>query len=423
MKVLVIGGGGREHALVWKLRQSPLVSRLYCAPGNPGIAALATCVPLAAEQVTELADFAAATEIELTVVGPEVPLALGLVDEFKRRELLVFGPSRHAAQLESSKIFAKEFMLRHGIPTPSAEVARNEEEARTAAAKIGLPLVLKADGLAAGKGVLIVHSEQDLEQGMDAFFEQRRFGSSGDRVLVEPFLVGEEVSYMGLSDGTTILPLATSKDYKRIGEDDTGPNTGGMGSHSPSGVLGPELEQDILDRVLRPAVAGMASEGHPLVGVVYAGLILTSEGPQVLEFNIRFGDPEAQVILLRLQDDLAAVLSSGARGSFTSDSLRFSEQTAACIVLASRGYPEAPAKGDEILGLDSAMNQADIEIFHAGTVLDGDRVIATGGRVINVCALGDDLEEALDRAYEACAAVSWENKVLRRDIGRRVLAG
>jgi len=237
MKVLVIGGGGREHALVWKLRQSALVSRLYCAPGNPGIAAVATCVPLAAEQVTELADFAAATEIDLTVVGPEVPLALGLVDDFKQRGLLVFGPSQHAAQLESSKIFAKEFMLRHGIPTPAAEVARNEEEARTAAAKIGLPLVLKADGLAAGKGVLIVHSEQDLEQGMDAFFEQRRFGSSGDRVLVEPFLVGEEVSFMGLSDGTKILPLATSKDYKRIGEDDAG--DGHLGD-SPA-VLGPEV--------------------------------------------------------------------------------------------------------------------------------------------------------------------------------------
>ena len=421
MNVLVIGSGGREHALVWKLRQSPLVERLYCAPGNPGIGSVADLVPIAGDRVDELADFGAAEGIDLTVVGPEIPLSLGIVDRFQERGLGIFGPSRYAAQLESSKIFAKDFMLRRGIPTAQSEVAKDEQETRAAAGRIGLPLVLKADGLAAGKGVLIIHSDEDLDQAIDVFFAQRRFGVSADRILLEPFLEGEEVSCMGLSDGKRILPLATSKDYKRIGDGDTGPNTGGMGSHSPSAVLSADLEEEILTGVLRPAVEGMAEEGHPLVGTVYAGLMLTESGPLVLEFNIRFGDPEAQVILLRMEDDLAEVLHSGARGGFRVEELRFSDRAAACIVLASRGYPEQPAKGDEILGLESLAGNSDVELFHAGTAQENGRILATGGRVLNVCALGDDLRQAIDRAYSACDEISWPSKLLRRDIGRRVV--
>jgi phosphoribosylamine--glycine ligase len=312
-------------------------------------------------------------------------------------------------------------MLRWGIPTAASEVASSAEELRLAAQKVGLPLVLKADGLAAGKGVLIAKTEVELQAGSETFFSQRRFGSSGDRVLVEPFLEGEEVSYMALSDGQRVLPLVTSKDYKRIGDNDTGPNTGGMGSHSPSGIMSSEQESEILETVVRPAVDGLAAEGHPLVGVVYAGLMLTSDGPQTLEFNIRFGDPEAQVLLLRLKTDLAEVLRNGAAGDFGIDDLRFSDRAAACIVLANDGYPDSSAKGDAISGLEQAGALDDVVVFHAGTAEEDGRVIAIGGRVLNVCALGDDLEDALAKAYAAADLISWEHKVMRRDIGRRVV--
>jgi phosphoribosylamine--glycine ligase len=421
LKTLVIGNGGREHALVWKLSQSPLVSELYCAPGSPGTKALASSVPIGADRIDELLEFAVHEKIDLTVVGPEVPLAAGIVDLFQERGLLIYGPSRFAAQLESSKVFSKEAMLRWGIPTAASEVASSAEELRLAAQKVGLPLVLKADGLAAGKGVLIAKTEVELQAGSETFFSQRRFGSSGDRVLVEPFLEGEEVSYMALSDGQRVLPLVTSKDYKRIGDNDTGPNTGGMGSHSPSGIMSSEQESEILETVVRPAVDGLAAEGHPLVGVVYAGLMLTSDGPQTLEFNIRFGDPEAQVLLLRLETDLAEVLRNGAAGDFGIDDLRFSDRAAACIVLANDGYPDSPAKGDAISGLEQAGALDDVVVFHAGTAEEDGRVIAIGGRVLNVCALGDDLEDALAKAYAAADLISWEHKVMRRDIGRRVV--
>jgi phosphoribosylamine--glycine ligase len=421
MKVLVVGGGGREHALAWKLGRSADCEQLYCAPGNPGTAAIATNVAISDSDVAALADFAEQRAIGLTVVGPEVPLALGIVDEFHRRGLTIFGPSRYAAQLESSKIFAKQFMLRCGIPTAVCEVVESAIQAQAAIDKIGLPLVFKADGLAAGKGVLIVHSVEEAAAAMTAFFDERRFGASGDRVLVEPFLEGEEVSIMGLSDGRNLLPLATSKDYKRIGEGDSGPNTGGMGSHSPSGVVSPELEGEILDTVLRPTVAAMADEGQPLVGVVYAGLMLTADGPKVLEFNIRLGDPEAQVILLRLEDDLLGLLARGAAGDFETERLTFRPQAAACIVLASAGYPGTPVKGERITGIDAAGARSGVEVFHAGTSTDEDGILSSGGRVLNVCALGDDLSEALDRAYDAASLIDWPSKVLRRDIGRRVL--
>ena len=422
MKVLVVGGGGREHALCWKLRQSPLLRELYCAPGNPGIGEIADLVPLPIDEVQRLADFAEEMKIDLTVIGPELPLALGLADELSRRGLAVFGPSRQAAEIESSKVFAKQFMERHGIPSAGFRVAHDEAEARRAVAAIRLPAVLKAEGLAAGKGVLIVHDEEELETALATLFRERRFGTAGDRVVVEPFLVGEEVSFLALSDGERLIPLATSKDYKRLGDGDTGPNTGGMGAHSPSHTLTAAECADIMERVMRPAVAGLAAEGRKLVGVLYAGLMMTVDGPRVLEFNARFGDPEAQALLLRVEDDLLPVLAAGARGAFEGRRLRFKKAAGACIVLASKGYPGTPARGETIEGLERAAAMPSVEVFHAGTAEQGDRVVATGGRVLDVCATGPHLAEALRRAYAAAAEIRWPSKVLRHDIGRRVLS-
>jgi phosphoribosylamine--glycine ligase len=427
MKVLVVGGGGREHALCWKLRQSPLLTELYCAPGNPGTAPLAKGVPISPEEIYKLADFAVEKRIDLTVVGPELPLSLGLADEFTARGLAVFGPSRAAAEIEGSKIFAKQFMERHGIPTGPCAIVHDVAEARAAAERFGLPVVLKADGLAAGKGVLIASDPEELEAALALFFEDRRFGTAGDRVLVEAFLTGEEVSCMALSDGERILPLATAKDYKRIGEEDTGPNTGGMGSHSPAGVMPSEIAAEVVETILQPTVTGLAAEGRPFIGVLYAGLMLTPEGPRVLEFNARFGDPEAQVLLLRLEDDLLPVLAAGAAGNFGVPRLRFRHEAAACIVLASPGYPGRTVQGEVIGGLRRASAQTGVQIFHAGTALVGEELVSAGGRVLNVCATGPSLVDALKRAYAAAAEVDWPSKVMRRDIGKRlgkrVLAG
>ncbi|HEY0515277.1 MAG TPA: phosphoribosylamine--glycine ligase [Thermoanaerobaculia bacterium] len=429
MKVLVIGNGAREHALCWKLRQSPLLTELYCAPGNPGIAALADRVPLAAEEVQRLADFAAEMKIDLTVVGPELPLTLGIADEFAHRGLAIFGPTQRAAEIEGSKVFSKLFMERHGIPTAPFAVVHDADAARAEAARFGFPVVLKADGLAAGKGVLIAADAPELDEAVRTLFEERRFGASGDRVLIEAFLQGDEVSFMALCDGERVLPLATARDYKRIGDSDTGPNTGGMGAHSPSGGLSAETAAEVVETVMRPAVAGLAAEGRPFVGVLYAGLMLTAEGPRVLEFNARFGDPEAQVLMLRLEDDLLPLLAAGAAGRFDARRLSFRREVAACVVLASPGYPGRPLQGEPIRGLDRAAALEGVEIFHAGTALQPDgedgkpdgELVSAGGRVLSVCALAPDLHGALERAYAAVAEIDWPGKVYRRDIGRRVL--
>jgi phosphoribosylamine--glycine ligase len=421
MKVLIVGSGGREHALCWKLRQSPLLTDLYAAPGNPGIAEIADLVPVAAEEIHQLADFATEIGIDLTVVGPELPLRLGIVDEFERRGLRIFGPRQQAAEIEASKVFAKEFMVRHGIPTSPFVVAHDPDEARAGAARFGLPCVLKAEGLAAGKGVLIVRDDAELAEALGIFFDERRFGNAGDRVLIEPFLVGEEVSFIALSDGERVLPLATSKDYKRLGEGDTGPNTGGMGAHSPSGVLSSEMGSYVLERVIRPAVAGLAAENRPFRGFLYAGLMLTADGPLVLEFNARLGDPEAQPLLLRLDDDLLPILHAGAGGAFGVSRLHFKREVAACLVLAAGGYPDKVEKGQVIEGLDAARNLPGVEIFHAGTALQDETVVTAGGRVLNVCAVGPNLREALRRAYAAAGEIRWPGRQLRRDIGRRLV--
>jgi phosphoribosylamine--glycine ligase len=421
MKVLVIGNGAREHALCWKLRQSPLLTDLYCAPGNPGIAALADRVPLAPEEVQRLADFATEMKIDLTVVGPELPLTLGIADEFANRGLPIFGPTQRAAEIEGSKVFSKLFMDRHNIPTAPFAVVHDAGSALTEARRFGFPVVLKADGLAAGKGVLIAADEAELAEAVRTLFEERRFGTSGDRVVVEAFLPGEEVSFMALCDGERVLPLATARDYKRIGDGDTGPNTGGMGAHSPSGGLSAETAAEVVETVMRPAVAGLAAEGRPFVGVLYAGLMLTPEGPRVLEFNARFGDPEAQVILLRLEDDLLPLLAAGAAGHFDARRLSFRREAAVCVVLASPGYPGRPLQGEPIRGLDRAAAVEGVEIFHAGTALQEDALVSAGGRVLSVCALAPDLRGALERAYKATGEIDWPGKVYRHDIGRRLL--
>jgi len=421
MRVLVVGSGGREHALCWKLRQSPLLEELYCAPGNPGIAEVADLVPIAPDEIQNLTDFAQEMNIDLTVVGPELPLTLGLADALDERGLAVFGPRQRAAELEGSKVFAKEFMARHAIPTAAFQVVHDANEARKAMASFGMPVVLKADGLAAGKGVLIVGDQEEADAALKMLFEDRRFGRAADRVVVEECLEGEELSFIALSDGERLLNFATSKDYKRIGENDTGPNTGGMGAHSPSGVVSAENASSVVETVMRPTIAGMAAEGRPFVGVLYAGLMLTDDGPKVLEYNVRFGDPEAQPLFLRLEDDLLPVLASGASGRFEVSRLHFRKAAASCVVLASAGYPGDPVKGEPITGIAKARELEGVEVFHAGTAVKDGKLVASGGRVLNVCASGPRLQDALKLTYEAAGKIQWPSKVLRRDIGRRVL--
>ncbi|MGH9379469.1 MAG: phosphoribosylamine--glycine ligase [Thermoanaerobaculia bacterium] len=420
MKVLVVGSGGREHALCWNLARSPRVDALYCAPGNPGTAQVAERVAIGAEDLEGLAVFAERSHIDLTVVGPEQPLVAGIAEAFAARGLALLGPSAAAAALEGSKAFAKEFLVRQGIPTARSEIVTSEDVARRAARELGLPVVLKADGLAAGKGVLIPETEEELERALVVFFAERRFGDSGDTIVVEEHLTGEEVSSIAVSDGERLLVLATAKDYKRIGEGDSGPNTGGMGAHSPSGLVDQGLARRIEEEILRPTVAGMVREGRPFRGFLYAGLMLTDDGPKVLEFNVRLGDPEAQALLLRLESDLVPVLAGAAAGRLPPEPLRFLPAVSACVVLTNEGYPDKTISGDVIEGLDGPFG-ADVEVFHAGTGERDGGIVATGGRVLNVCARGDDLAQALERAYAAVAGIRWPRRVLRRDIGRRML--
>ena len=421
MRVLVIGAGGREHALCWLIRERAPATELYCAPGSPGTEECGESVAIDASDIEGLRRFAAERGIDLTVVGPELPLSLGVVDAFRERGLRIFGPSRAAARLESSKVFAKEFMHRHGVPTSDFVVTDDRDIARRAAERFGLPAVLKADGLAAGKGVLIVSSPEELEVALDVFFVDRRFGPAGARVLIEPFVLGEEVSFIGFCDGRRVLPLATSKDYKRIGDDDAGPNTGGMGAHSPAGIVSREQVSEIMSEVMERTVAGMAADGTPFSGVLYAGLMMSPEGPQVLEFNVRLGDPEAQALLLRLEEDPVDLFAAGADGDFGRSELAFSSGASACLVLANQGYPAKAASGDAIEGIEAARACEGVAVFHAGTDRRDGQVIATGGRVLNVCADGDDLDQALARAYDGAARIHWPAKTMRSDIGRRVL--
>lgn len=429
MKVLVIGSGGREHAMCWKLAQSPLLTKLYCAPGNPGISSVAETVPIRADEIQQLGEFAEEKAIDLTIVGPELPLVLGICEEFTAAGRRIFGPTSQAAELEGSKAFAKELMASSGVPTAAFEIAHDARTALRAAKRFGFPLALKADGLAAGKGVLIPRDRDELEQAIELFFEQRRFGRAGDRIVVEEFLVGEEVSFIALCDGTRILPMASSKDYKRIGDGDEGPNTGGMGAHSPAGVASFKGKDDVLkmgalvmEEIMHPIVTGLAEMNRPFRGFLYAGLVLGADGIKVLEFNVRLGDPETQPLMMRMEDDLLPLLAAGAEGDFGVDRLHFKKEAAACVVLAAEGYPGKAITGEPIEGLTAIDELDGTEVFHAGTALDDDgRVVTAGGRVLNVCATGSDLPNALQRTYDAAALLRWPHRYMRHDIGRRIV--
>ena len=393
------------------------MEELFCAPGNPGIAEVADCVPVATGDIVEIADLAEKLKMDLTVVGPELPLALGIADEFAKRELPIIGPSRLAAQIEASKVFAKEFLRRHRIPTADSVTCASREEAQTALKGMRYPAVLKADGLAAGKGVLIVESREEADRALALFFEERAFGSAGDRILVEEFLTGSEVSFLAVCDGQTAVPLPTARDYKKVYDGDRGPNTGGIGAHSPSGNLDADASSRVFREIIRPAVAGLAAEGRPFHGILYAGLMLTDSGPRVLEFNARFGDPETEVILPRLQSDLAALLIASVRGELEKHPpLDVKPEACVGVVLCSGGYPGSYETGKPITGWSEAARMPSVEIFHSGTGRDGDRLVTAGGRVVVVTATAPTLADAAARAYEAADVIEFEGKHLRRDI-------
>jgi len=425
MKVLVVGGGGREHALAWKLRQSPRVNALWCAPGNAGIAQHAQCVPVAADDLRGLLRFAREHEVDLTVVGPEVPLTMGIVDRFAAAGLRAFGPTAAAARLEGSKAFTKDLLRQLRIPTAFFGVFTDADEAIRYVHEVGAPVVVKADGLAAGKGVFICATVDDAVEAIDELMRGRLFGDAGARVVVEEFLEGEEVSFMALTDGTTVLPLATSQDHKRALDGDLGPNTGGMGAYSPAPAITPALHDRIMAEIMEPVVHGMAKQGVRYTGVLYAGLMLHDDRAKVLEFNVRFGDPEAQVILARLRSDLAELLDRACNGQLAGTTIEWDPRPAVCVVVAAEGYPGTVEKGRVIEGLGALEGWRDGVVFHAGTrrlETPPGLVVTDGGRVLGVTALGDTIAHAIDAAYDVTARIHWPGMHYRRDIGHRALA-
>ncbi len=423
MNVLVIGSGGREHALVWALATSPMLDRLFCAPGNGGIAESATCVDIDPMDFPGLIGFCRSEAIELVVVGPEGPLVAGLVDELEAAGLRAFGPSGKAARLEGSKGFTKDLCARHGIPTAAYRRFRAEDAdaARAFVAEIGAPIVIKADGLAAGKGVILARSVDEAQAAIGDILGGR-FGAAGTEIVVEDFLAGEEASFFVLVDGKTALPLATAQDHKAVGEGDRGPNTGGMGAYSPAPVLDEAMCAEVMARIIEPTVRAMAEEGSPFKGVLYAGLMIDADGPKLLEYNTRFGDPECQVLMPRLESDLLPALIAAAEGTLDEHEMRWRDEAALCVVMASEGYPGAYEKGSAIANLDVAGELEGVTIFHAGTTRAGDTVRAAGGRVLGVTALGADVAQAQARAYEAVDVIDWPQGFCRRDIGWRAIA-
>lgn len=418
MKALVIGQGGREHALVWKLAQSRDVTDVYCAPGNAGTALDGTNIDIDATDVERLVKFAQAERIDLTVVGPEAALVAGVTDAFLEAGLRIFGPTKQAAQLEGSKVFAKELMRRANVPTAEFKVFRSAEAAKTYIEdREERPLVVKADGLAAGKGVTVCTTKDEALAAVDQTMVQRAFGAAGDVIVIEECLVGQETSILALVDGKTIIPLETSQDHKRAYDGDQGPNTGGMGAYSPAPLVTAELMDRIIDKILVPTVHALNVEGRPFRGILYAGVMVTNQGPKVLEFNVRFGDPEAQPVLMRLKSDLAHVLLAAAEGKLSDlPSLQWDPRPAVCVVMASDGYPGEYPKGHPIRGLDEAAELADVKVFHAGTAKQGDRIVTNGGRVLGVTALGDSIPAAKLRAYQGVKRIRWDGAWCRKDI-------
>lgn len=412
MKILVIGAGGREHALVWKIAQSPRVRELYCAPGNPGIETLAKIVPIAVDEIEKLLAFAKEKQIDLTVVGPELPLSLGIVDRFEAEGLRIFGPHRAAAQIETSKVFSKTLMQKYQIPTADAEVV-TPERAYEMLPHLPMPIVLKVEGLAAGKGVVIARDQKEAKEGLDGF---KAMGEAAGRIILERFLEGVEATFFVITDGEKALPLASAQDHKRVFDEDRGPNTGGMGAISPTPRITPKMESMVMERIITPTLRGLAAEGSPYRGVLYAGLMLTSSGPHVLEFNARWGDPETQAVLPRLKSDWVDVMEAAIDHRLDRIQLEWREESSVCVVVASEGYPGSYRKGEIISGLDQT-NLPDTLVFHAGTGRQGEAWVTQGGRVLGVTALGQSVAEARRRAYQAVDRISFRGMHYRRDIG------
>jgi phosphoribosylamine---glycine ligase len=421
MKILVLGSGGREHALVWKLRESQLMTEIYCAPGNAGIAQEAECFRVDLSCPAEILDLARQLRADLTVVGPEAPLVAGVVDEFERAGSAIIGPTQAAARLEGSKIFAKKFMQQHRIPTARFAVAENFDEALKALALFGVPVVIKADGLAAGKGVVVAHRREEAEKTLDQFMRQKTLGAAGERVVIEECLTGEEMSFMVLTDGRGFLPLPATQDHKALLDGDQGPNTGGMGAFSDDTLLADSLRKDILGRIVTPTLEGMAAEGVTHSGFLYCGLMLTDAGPKVLEYNVRLGDPEAQPIMMRLRSDLVEVLLALRQSQLGAIDVHWSPNPAVCVVLASKGYPGKPETGKVITGYEAAEALGGVKVFHAGTRVEDHQLLTSGGRVLGVTATAEDLGATIQHAYAAISKIHFDGMRFRKDIGAKGL--
>jgi phosphoribosylamine--glycine ligase len=419
MRVLVIGGGGREHALVWKIRQSPKVTDIYCAPGNAGTAEIAKNVPIAADQIDQLLEFAEKNEIGLTVVGPEKPLVMGIVDRFEEKGLRVFGPTARAAELEGSKAFSKDIMKKYGLPTAEYKTFASHELAQRYFDKETGPMVVKASGLAAGKGVILCRNAEEGLKAVDTIMKDKSFGEAGDQVVIEEFLEGQEVSVLAFSDGNTVLLMDSAQDHKAAWDGDQGPNTGGMGAYSPAPVFTDIMRQKVRDKIMLPLVRAMKSEGRPYKGILYAGLMLTTMGPKILEFNARFGDPETQPLLVRMASDIVPLFEACIDGTLDQCELEWKPVTSVCVVMAAKGYPGPYEKGKEISGLDEARALPDVAVFHAGTKEEGGKTLTNGGRVLGVTATGADTPSAIKKAYEAVAKIKWDGIHYRKDIGHR----
>jgi phosphoribosylamine--glycine ligase len=422
LKILVVGGGGREHALAWAIAKSPRLSKLYCAPGNAGIAQVAECVAIGADDTAGIVAFAKQRSIDLVIVGPEGPLVAGLVDALEAAGIRAFGPSARAAMLEGSKAFMKDLFAKYGIPTAAYRRFTDYAAAAAYVHAHGAPIVVKASGLAAGKGVVVAHSVDEALAALAAIMQDRVFGASGDEVVIEEFMEGEEASFFALVDGTTALALASAQDHKTAFDNDQGPNTGGMGAYSPAPVLTPALSDDVMQRIVRPTVAAMAAEGRPYKGVLYCGLMITKDGPKVVEYNVRFGDPECQALMVRLQSDIVDLFEATIDGRLDALDVRWAPGTGLAVVMAANGYPGAYAKGSEIKGLDRAAACEGVTVFHAGTRAQDGRILADGGRVLGVAAVGGTAREAQARAYAGVDRIDWPEGFCRRDIGWRAVA-
>ncbi|HTV65947.1 MAG TPA: phosphoribosylamine--glycine ligase [Bryocella sp.] len=421
MKVLVLGGGGREHALVWKLRQSPRITKLYCAPGNGGIAADAECVAADLKDVSSLVQLANRLRPDLTIVGPELPLASGIVDEFQSQGWPIFGPTRAATRLESSKSFAKEFMQRHRIPTGKYSVCSSPQQIPEALKLFHTPVVVKADGLAAGKGVVLAQSKEEAQRVAEEMLSGRTLGDAGSRVVFEECLEGEELSFLVMSDGERVVPLVATQDHKRVFDNDQGPNTGGMGAYSTDQIVDAQMREWLMSHIVRPVIAGMKAEGAPYKGILYCGIMMTATGPMVLEFNCRFGDPETQPIMMRLESDLLEAIEAAVAGRASDGDFRWSPEPAVCVVMASGGYPSAFEAGKLITGIDEADRMYGVKVFHAGTNRRDNAYYSSGGRVLGVTARGNDLPDAVERAYDAVMKIRFDGMHYRKDIAARGL--